>query len=110
MAAMFQSIVDTISGSEWSYAVVFGVALLDGFFPLVPSETTVIAAGVLAAHGDTALGEPLDFLPKLVMVMAALLTSQAFQHGIGRYYDALTKGLVARHEHELHERITIILI
>ena len=52
MAAMFQSIVDTISGSQWSYAIIFGVAMLDAFFPLVPSETTVIAAGVLAAHGD----------------------------------------------------------
>jgi membrane-associated protein len=49
---MFQSIVDTISGSNWSYAIIFGVAMLDAFFPLVPSETTVIAAGVLAAHGD----------------------------------------------------------
>jgi membrane-associated protein len=49
---MFQSIVDTISGSDWSYAIIFGVAMLDAFFPLVPSETTVIAAGVLAAHGD----------------------------------------------------------
>lgn len=49
---MFQSIVDTISGSNWSYALIFGVAMLDAFFPLVPSETTVIAAGVLAAHGD----------------------------------------------------------
>src|SRR6185436_15129671 len=52
MAAMFQTIVDTISGSDWSYAIIFGVAMLDAFFPLVPSETTVIAAGVLAAHGD----------------------------------------------------------
>ena len=60
---MFQSIVDTISGSEWSYAIVFGVALLDAFFPLVPSETTVIAAGVLAAHGDLRL--------ELVLIAAA---------------------------------------
>ena len=60
---MFQSIVDTISGSEWSYAIVFGVALLDAFFPLVPSETTVIAAGVLAAHGDLRI--------ELVLIAAA---------------------------------------
>ena len=60
---MFQSIVDTISGSEWSYAIVFGVAMLDAFFPLVPSETTVIAAGVLAAHGDLRL--------ELVLIAAA---------------------------------------
>jgi membrane-associated protein len=50
--AMFQSIVDAVSGSSWSYAIVFGVAALDAFFPLVPSETTVIAAGVLASSGD----------------------------------------------------------
>jgi membrane-associated protein len=49
---MFHSIVDAISGSSWSYAIIFGVAMLDAFFPLVPSETTVIAAGVLAANGD----------------------------------------------------------
>jgi membrane protein DedA with SNARE-associated domain len=60
---MFQSIVDTISGSEWSYAIVFGVAMLDAFFPLVPSETTVIAAGVLAAHGDLRI--------ELVLIAAA---------------------------------------
>jgi membrane-associated protein len=49
---MFHSIVNAISGSSWSYGVVFGVSALDAFFPLVPSETTVIAAGVLAANGD----------------------------------------------------------
>ena len=47
---MFQSIVDAISGSAWSYAIIFGVAAIDAFFPLVPSEATVIAAGVLAAQ------------------------------------------------------------
>ena len=49
---MFQQIVDAISGSSWSYAIVFGVAAVDAFFPLVPSEATVITAGVLAASGD----------------------------------------------------------
>lgn len=49
---MFHSIVNAVSGSPWTYGVVFGVAALDAFFPLVPSETTVIAAGVIAASGD----------------------------------------------------------
>ena len=49
---MFHSIVNAVSGSAWTYAIVFGVSALDAFFPLVPSETTVIAAGVLAANGD----------------------------------------------------------
>jgi membrane protein DedA with SNARE-associated domain len=37
--------------------------MLDAFFPLVPSETTVIAAGVLAAHGDLRI--------ELVLIAAA---------------------------------------
>jgi membrane-associated protein len=49
---VFHSIVNAVSGSAWTYAIVFGVSALDAFFPLVPSETTVIAAGVLASSGD----------------------------------------------------------
>jgi len=52
---VFHSIVNAISGSDWSYAIVFGVAALDAVFPLVPSETTVIAAGVLAANGKLSI-------------------------------------------------------
>lgn len=48
---MFQSAVDAVSGSNWSYLIVFGIALLDAFFPVVPSEATAIAAGVVASTG-----------------------------------------------------------
>lgn len=48
---MFQSFVDAVSGSPWTYGLVFAVAALDAFFPVVPSETTVITAAVLAAQG-----------------------------------------------------------
>jgi membrane-associated protein len=61
---VFQSIVDAVSGSPWTYGVIFGVAMLDAFFPVVPSETTVIAAGVLAANGDLRI--------ELVVTAAAL--------------------------------------
>jgi membrane protein DedA with SNARE-associated domain len=50
MAAVFQSIVDAVSGSAWTYGIVFGVAALDAFFPIVPSEATVITAAVLSAQ------------------------------------------------------------
>ena len=46
---MFQSITDAVSGSDWSYLIVFVIAMLDAFFPIVPSEATAIAAGVVAA-------------------------------------------------------------
>lgn len=48
---MFESIVDAVSGSDWSYLVVFTIAMLDAFFPIVPSEATAIAAGVVAGTG-----------------------------------------------------------
>jgi membrane protein DedA with SNARE-associated domain len=49
---MFESFVDAVSGSPWTYGLVFVVSMLDAFFPVVPSETTVIAAGVIAADGE----------------------------------------------------------
>jgi membrane-associated protein len=52
---LFQSFTDYVSGSPWTYAFLFGVAALDVIFPLVPSETSVILAGVLASTGDLIL-------------------------------------------------------
>jgi len=42
--------------SGWAYAIVFVLALLDALVPIVPSETAVITAGVVAASGDLSLG------------------------------------------------------
>ncbi len=53
---MFQSLVNAVSGEWWSYFVIFGVAMVDAFFPLVPSETVLITGGVLASTGDLELG------------------------------------------------------
>jgi membrane protein DedA with SNARE-associated domain len=53
--ALFNSLLDYISGSSWTYVAVFGIAALDAFFPVVPSETAVITAGVVAATGDLVL-------------------------------------------------------
>jgi membrane-associated protein len=52
---LFQSLTDYVSGSPWTYAFLFGLAALDVVFPLVPSETSVILAGVLASTGDLVL-------------------------------------------------------
>lgn len=52
---MFESLTELVSGSPWTYAFLFGVAALDVLFPIVPSETSVILAGVLAATGDLVL-------------------------------------------------------
>ena len=52
---MFHSLVTAVSAAWWSYPLVFGVAMVDAFFPLVPSETVAITSGVLAGSGDLSL-------------------------------------------------------
>src|SRR5918992_2383488 len=49
---MFESLTEYVSGSPWTYVFLFGIAALDVIFPVVPSETSVILGGVLAATGD----------------------------------------------------------
>jgi membrane-associated protein len=41
-----------VTDNPWTYAVVLWVSAVDAFFPLVPSETVVIAAGTISAGGD----------------------------------------------------------
>jgi membrane-associated protein len=52
---LFQSLTDYVSGSPWTYVFLFFISALDVIFPLVPSETSVILAGVIAATGDLML-------------------------------------------------------
>ena len=61
MFDQFTQLVSSASG--WAYAIIFALALLDAFVPIVPSETAVITAGVVAAAGDLSLA--------LVIVAAA---------------------------------------
>ncbi|MEU8124826.1 DedA family protein [Spirillospora sp. NPDC049024] len=44
-------VVDTAVTSPWFYLALFAVAALDGFFPVVPSESMLITGGVYAASG-----------------------------------------------------------
>jgi membrane protein DedA with SNARE-associated domain len=52
---LFESLTEYVSGSPWTYAFLFAVSALDVIVPLVPSETSVILAGVLASTGDLVL-------------------------------------------------------
>ncbi len=50
---MFNHFVQLVSdASGWAYGIVFLLALLDAVLPVVPSETAVITAGVVAAAGS----------------------------------------------------------
>jgi membrane-associated protein len=52
---VFDSLTEYVSGSPWTYVFLFVVSALDAIIPLVPSETSVILAGVLASTGDLVL-------------------------------------------------------
>ena len=49
------SSLEALAGSPWAYALILAIAAVDAFFPVVPSEATVVTAGVFAAVGDLSL-------------------------------------------------------
>jgi len=62
---VFNHFTDMVANaSGWAYAIVFLLAFLDALVPIVPSETAVITAGVVASAGDLSLA--------LVILVAAL--------------------------------------
>ncbi|GAA5063096.1 membrane protein DedA with SNARE-associated domain [Thermocatellispora tengchongensis] len=52
MTDVILDLLHQVMTSPWVYLALFAVSLIDGFFPAVPSETSVITAGVFAAAGD----------------------------------------------------------
>ncbi|MGW7413668.1 DedA family protein [Streptomyces sp. NPDC054863] len=81
---MNDAIVHAVEGfvaTPWVYLVLFGIAALDGFFPVVPSETLVITLGVFAASSSS--GEPQLLLVILVAALGAF-TGDHLSYAIGR--------------------------
>lgn len=79
-----ETLVDALSSSPWTYALVLAFAALDALVPVFPSEAAAIAAGVLAAAGDLNI--------TLVVVAAA---SGAFVGDISSYLVGRTAGRAA---------------
>jgi membrane-associated protein len=78
MADALLPLVEDVMSSPWIYLVLFALAAVDGVFPLVPSETSVITAGVFAAAGDPEL--------PLVILVAALgaFAGDQLSYAVGR--------------------------
>jgi len=75
----FDQIAEWVSGSSWSYFVVFIVAVIDAFFPLVPSETVLVIGGNLAASGD------LNLLLVILAGAAGAILGDNISFGIGSW-------------------------
>ncbi|RBQ15205.1 DedA family protein [Spongiactinospora rosea] len=52
MSDAILDILHQVMTSPWVYVALFAVAMIDGFFPAVPSETAIITAGVFAVAGE----------------------------------------------------------
>jgi len=89
---MFAQMVDWVSGSNWSYAAIFGVAVIDAFFPVVPSETMVIVAGTLAGAGD------LNVFLVILAAWGGAVVGDNISYGIGKWAGEHTVRRLFRHE------------
>jgi membrane-associated protein len=75
----FGRITDWVSGEWWAYPVIFAVAVVDAFFPVVPSETVVVIGGNLASSGDM-------ILPLVILAGAAgAILGDNISYGLGTW-------------------------
>jgi membrane protein DedA with SNARE-associated domain len=77
---VFDQLTELVSGAWWSYLLIFGVSYFDAIIPIVPSETMVVTAGVLAASGDASI--------ELTIVLAAIgaILGDNTAYLIGRHF------------------------
>ena len=53
--AFLNSLIDLLTGSVWTYPLLFGICVGDAIFPAFPSETAMIVCGIQAARGQLSL-------------------------------------------------------
>jgi membrane-associated protein len=75
---VFESLTEFVSGSPWTYAFLFAISAIDVIIPLVPSETSVILAGVLASSGD------LELVLVILFAAAGAIVGDNTAYWIGR--------------------------
>ena len=89
---MLNSLADAVSGAWWSYLLVFALAFGDVLIPLLPSETAVVTAGVLAASGRM-------HLPLVILVAAAgAALGDNTAYFLGRHFESTLRRWVFRGE------------
>lgn len=76
--------------SPWFYIALFAFSAIDGFVPMVPSETLVITAGVFATTGDTPL------IPIVLTAAAGAFVGDHISYLIGHTAGDRVLGLLRR--------------
>jgi membrane-associated protein len=85
---MLESLTDLVSSSPWTYVVIFAVAALDAVLPIVPSESTLIAAGVVAGVGG------LNLAAVILLGAAGAFVGDNAGYGLGRALDDRVRRLL----------------
>jgi membrane protein DedA with SNARE-associated domain len=62
--AILNNLIDFLTGSDWTYLLLFAICLGDAILPILPSETAAIVCGIQAGRGQLSL--------PLVLVVAAV--------------------------------------
>jgi membrane protein DedA with SNARE-associated domain len=55
IVAFLNNLIDLLTGSMWTYPLLFGICVGDAVFPALPSETAMIVCGIQAARGELSL-------------------------------------------------------
>lgn len=87
---MFNSLLDAMSASAWTYALILAIAGLDAVLPVLPGETVVVTGGVLAATGELSL--------PLIMAAGAAgaFLGDSACYGLGRWWGPGAARMVLR--------------
>jgi membrane-associated protein len=75
---VLDSLLELVTGSSWTYVILLALAAGDAVFPLLPSETALILAGVLAEF------ERLEVTPAIVAGAAGAVIGDNVSYLIGR--------------------------
>jgi membrane protein DedA with SNARE-associated domain len=55
MLGLLNGLIDFLTGSGWTYPLLFAICLGDAVVPILPSETAAIVCGIQAARGQLSL-------------------------------------------------------
>src|SRR5207249_10202831 len=79
--ALLNNLIDFLTGSDWTYLILFAICLGDAVIPILPSETAAIVCGIQAARGQLSL--PLVLLGAAAGAFAGDNTSYALGRWVG---------------------------
>jgi membrane-associated protein len=76
---ILNGLIDFLTGSDWTYLLLFGICVGDAVLPILPSETAAIVCGIQAARGQLSL--PLV----LVVAAAGAFVGDNLSYALGRF-------------------------